>query len=43
MVTIFAMGILLGLARLKSGSIYPPLVMHALSNLAAMVELEIIT
>jgi membrane protease YdiL (CAAX protease family) len=43
LITIFAMGIVLGLARLKSGSIYPPLVMHALSNLAAMVELEIIT
>lgn len=38
---IFSGGLLLGYARLKSGSIYVPLAMHALMNLIATVELVI--
>jgi membrane protease YdiL (CAAX protease family) len=37
--TIFVLGILFGVARLKTRSIYPPLAMHALFNLFAMVQL----
>jgi membrane protease YdiL (CAAX protease family) len=37
--TIFALGIVFGVARLKTGSIYPPLAMHSLFNLLAMVQL----
>lgn len=37
--TIFVLGILFGVARLQTTSIYPPLVMHALFNLFAMVQL----
>jgi membrane protease YdiL (CAAX protease family) len=39
LVTIFVLGILFGVARLKTRSIYPPLAMHALFNLFAMVQL----
>jgi membrane protease YdiL (CAAX protease family) len=38
---IFAGGLLLGFARFKSKSIYPPIVMHALSNIIATVEVII--
>ena len=38
MATIFAGGLLLGLARLKSNSIYVPIVMHALWSLIATIE-----
>ena len=37
--TIFVLGILFGVARLKTRSIYPPLAMHTLFNLFAMVQL----
>jgi membrane protease YdiL (CAAX protease family) len=37
--TIFALGIVFGVARLQTGSIYPPLAMHSLFNLLAMVQL----
>ena len=37
--TIFVLGILFGIARLQTRSIYPPLAMHALFNLFAMVQL----
>jgi len=36
---IFAIGIVFGLARFQTRSIYPPLAMHALFNLFAMVQL----
>ena len=39
--TIFVGGLLLGLARLKSNSIYPPIVMHALQNIIATIEVII--
>jgi membrane protease YdiL (CAAX protease family) len=37
--TIFALGIVFGVARLQSRSVYPPLAMHSLFNLFAMVQL----
>ncbi len=37
-VTVFVMGLLLGLVRLKTDSIYLVMVMHSLSSLVAMVE-----
>jgi len=37
--TVFAVGILLGIARLKTGSIYVPIAMHVLHNLAATIEI----
>ena len=36
---IFVLGVLFGVARLKSRSIYPPVAMHALFNLFAMIQL----
>jgi uncharacterized protein len=36
--TIFVGGLLLGYARLKSGSIYPPILMHTLMNVLAMTQ-----
>jgi membrane protease YdiL (CAAX protease family) len=36
--TIFALGIVFGVARLKTQSVYPPLAMHSLFNLFAMVQ-----
>jgi len=39
--TIFAGGLLLGFARLKTNSIYPPIVMHALQNTIATIEIII--
>jgi hypothetical protein len=36
-ISIFAGGLLLGLARLKTNSIYVPIVMHALQNLMATI------
>jgi membrane protease YdiL (CAAX protease family) len=36
--TVFAVGILMGVARVKTGSIYVPIAMHALYNLAATIE-----
>ena len=41
MASIFLGGLLLGLARTKSKSIYPPIVMHALQNVIAMIEVVI--
>ena len=38
---IFGFGVLLGIARLSSRSLYPPLVMHAFMNLLTMVLLQI--
>lgn len=39
--SIFVGGLLLGFARLKSNSIYPPIVMHALQNIIATIEVVI--
>jgi len=38
MITIFVFGIMLGWARLKSGSVYLPIMMHAFINLVALIE-----
>lgn len=38
---LFAGGLLLGYARLKSNSIYPPIIMHILQNIIATVEVAI--
>lgn len=38
MATIFALGLLLGIARIKTDSIYLLMVMHSLSSLAATIE-----
>jgi len=37
--TIFGLGVVFGVARLKTQSIYPPLAMHSLFNLFAMAQL----
>jgi membrane protease YdiL (CAAX protease family) len=37
--TIFILGVIFGVARLKTQSIYPPLAMHALFNFFAMAQL----
>jgi len=37
--TIFALGVIFGVARLQTKSIYPPLAMHSLFNLFAMAQL----
>ena len=39
--TIFAGGLLIGLARLKTNSIYVPLALHALNNLISTIQLLI--
>jgi len=36
-------GLLLGSARLRSNSIYPPIVMHALQNLIATIEVVVVS
>jgi membrane protease YdiL (CAAX protease family) len=41
MATIFAMGLLMGFVRYKTGSLWSPLLMHGLNNLAATVELAL--
>jgi beta-phosphoglucomutase len=41
--TIFVAGLLLGYARLKSGSLYPAVLMHTLMNVLAMVQTAILT
>ncbi len=40
MTSIFVIGLLLGLARLRSGSIWVPIAMHALNNLVATIETD---
>jgi len=40
---IFVGGLLLGFARLRSNSIYPPIVMHALQNLIATIEVVVVS
>jgi len=40
---LFVGGLLLGLARLRSNSIYPPIVMHALQNLIATIEVVVVS
>lgn len=40
-VMIFFMGLFLGAARLQTGSIYLPIVMHALSNLIATIQVAL--
>lgn len=40
--TIFAAGLLLGYARLRTGSIVPAIVMHALMNLATTIEVVVL-
>ena len=40
-VMIFFMGLFLGAARLKTGSIYLPIVMHAISNLIATIQVAL--
>jgi len=39
--TVFALGLLFGFARLKSGSTYVTIVMHSLASLVAMIETAI--
>lgn len=39
MMVIFSMGLVLGLFRLKTGSLYPALFMHVLNNLAATIQI----
>ncbi len=39
---LFVGGLLLGFARLRSNSIYPPIVMHALQNLIATIEVAVV-
>jgi hypothetical protein len=39
--TVFALGILFGFARLKSESVYVPIVMHSMASLVAMIETAI--
>ena len=39
--TIFVSGLLLGYARLKTGSLYPTLFLHGLMNLIATVEVVV--
>lgn len=36
--TVFVGGLLLGYARLRSGSLYPPILMHTLMNVLAMLQ-----
>jgi membrane protease YdiL (CAAX protease family) len=36
--TIFVIGLLLGTARMKTDSVYPGIVMHALMNLIATIQ-----
>ena len=38
MVNLFLGGLLLGFARTKSNSIYPPVIMHILQNIIATIE-----
>jgi membrane protease YdiL (CAAX protease family) len=40
-IQIFLAGLLLGAARLKTQSLYPPLAMHSLMNLLATVEVVV--
>ncbi|MFC1933167.1 lysostaphin resistance A-like protein, partial [Chloroflexota bacterium] len=40
-VTIFVMGIILGIVRLKTGSLWSTLLMHALYNLIAMLQMTL--
>lgn len=40
--TIFVLGLLLGVFRLKAGSLWPPLFMHALVNLLATIQVAIL-
>jgi len=42
MATIFVLGLLLGVFRLKTGSLWPPLVMHGLVNLLATVQVALL-
>ena len=39
---IFVGGLLLGFARLRSNSIYPPIVMHTLQNIIATIEVAVV-
>lgn len=39
---LFAGGLLLGFARLRSNSIYPPIIMHALQNIVATIEVVVV-
>jgi membrane protease YdiL (CAAX protease family) len=39
--TVFILGLILGVARLITGSIYTPIVMHGLVNLVATVEVAV--
>ncbi len=43
MATILALGIVLGIVRLKTGSLWSSLIIHSLWNLAAMIELAFFT
>jgi membrane protease YdiL (CAAX protease family) len=40
--TVFAAGLLLGFARLRTNSIYSCLLMHALMNLIATIEVVVV-
>jgi beta-phosphoglucomutase len=41
-VIVFAVGLLLGYSRLRSGSIYPAILMHALMNVLAMTQTAVL-
>lgn len=41
MVSIFLGGLLLGFARVKSNSIYPPIIMHVIQNIIATIEVAV--
>jgi hypothetical protein len=41
-VSVFVIGLLLGWVRHRTGSLYAPIVLHALSNLVATVEASLL-
>ena len=41
LLVIFAVSILLGIARIRSNSIYVPIAMHSLMNLIATIQMEV--
>jgi membrane protease YdiL (CAAX protease family) len=40
---VFALGLLLGVARARTGSLVVPLLMHSAANLVATIETAVIT
>jgi membrane protease YdiL (CAAX protease family) len=41
--TIFCLGLLIGLARLHTGSLWPPIAMHAMANFVSTVETALLS